>query len=62
MFGKYHKCRVIHEHMALCLQVFFCSRTHSQLTQFVSELQRTPFADTVATVALASRKVSFIAW
>ncbi len=40
------------------IQVFFCSRTHSQLSQFVSELQRTAFADTIATVALASRKVS----
>ena len=39
------------------LQVFFCSRTHSQLSQFVSELHRTAFADTIATVALASRKV-----
>ena len=43
--------------VAWCLQVFFCSRTHSQLSQFVSELQRTRFADTVAAVALASRKV-----
>ena len=41
-----------------CLQVFYCSRTHSQLSQFISELQRTSFADTVASVALASRKVS----
>lgn len=40
------------------LQVFYCSRTHSQLSQFISELQRTSFSDTVATVALASRKVS----
>lgn len=42
---------------SLALQVFYCSRTHSQLSQFISELQRTSFADTVATVALASRKV-----
>ncbi len=43
---------------AACLQVFFCSRTHSQLTQVVGELKRTPFAHSLATVALASRKVS----
>ena len=39
------------------MQVIFCSRTHSQLTQFVSELSRTPFAATLSMVALASRKV-----
>ena len=44
---------------ALLLQVIFCSRTHSQLTQFVAELRRTPFADSIAVVALASRKVRF---
>ncbi|CAI5458628.1 unnamed protein product [Closterium sp. Yama58-4] len=38
------------------LKVFFCSRTHSQLSQFISELRRTPFADQLFTVALASRK------
>ena len=46
---------------AICaarLQVFFCSRTHSQLTQVVGELKRTPFAQSLATVALASRRVS----
>ena len=40
------------------LQVIFCSRTHSQLSQFVAELRRTPFADSMALVALASRKVA----
>jgi chromosome transmission fidelity protein 1 len=37
-------------------QIIFCSRTHSQLTQFVGELHRTPFADSVSLVALASRR------
>jgi hypothetical protein len=37
--------------------VFFCSRTHSQLSQFVSELHRTPFAETLSVVAIAGRKV-----
>ena len=37
-------------------QIIFCSRTHSQLTQFVGELHKTPFADTMALVALGSRR------
>lgn len=37
-------------------QIIFCSRTHSQLTQFVGELHRTSFADTLSLVALGSRK------
>jgi chromosome transmission fidelity protein 1 len=37
-------------------QVIFSSRTHSQLTQFVGEMHRTPFADTMSLVSLASRK------
>lgn len=39
-------------------QVIFCSRTHSQLTQVVGELRRTPFGGedgTVNAVAVASR-------
>ena len=39
-------------------QVFFCSRTHSQLSQFVSELRRTPFAETLSVAAMAGRKVT----
>ncbi len=46
--------------LLVSVQVFFCSRTHSQLSQFVSELQRTTFADTIASVSLASRKVSSV--
>ncbi|PRW20458.1 putative ATP-dependent RNA helicase DDX11 [Chlorella sorokiniana] len=37
-------------------QIIFASRTHSQLTQFVGELHRTPFADEMSLVALGSRK------
>eukprot|EP00884_Botryococcus_braunii_P018140 jgi/Botrbrau1/5009/Bobra.0396s0030.1 len=37
-------------------QVLFCSRTHSQLAQFVGELKRTPFASRLRVVALGSRK------
>lgn len=38
------------------MQVLFCSRTHSQLSQFIGELRRTPFASSASAVALASRK------
>jgi chromosome transmission fidelity protein 1 len=37
-------------------QVIFCSRTHSQLSQFVGELHRTRFARSILLVAIASRK------
>ncbi|KAK2578682.1 hypothetical protein KPH14_012170 [Odynerus spinipes] len=35
--------------------IFFCSRTHSQLSQFVRELKRSPYSQDVAVVTLASR-------
>lgn len=38
------------------LKVFFCSRTHSQLSQFVGELQRTEFGKSLQSVSLGSRK------
>lgn len=38
------------------LKVFFCSRTHSQLSQFVGELKRTKFATSLQSVSLGSRK------
>ncbi|KAL2645441.1 hypothetical protein R1flu_013028 [Riccia fluitans] len=38
------------------LKVFFCSRTHSQLSQFVGELQRTAFSSSLKSVTLSSRK------
>jgi chromosome transmission fidelity protein 1 len=38
-------------------QIYFCSRTHSQLSQFISELHRTPFASTLSVATIASRKV-----
>uniref|UniRef100_A0A1J3GME6 Putative ATP-dependent RNA helicase DDX11-like protein 8 n=1 Tax=Noccaea caerulescens TaxID=107243 RepID=A0A1J3GME6_NOCCA len=37
------------------LQVFFCSRTHSQLSQFVKELRKTVFASKIKVVCLGSR-------
>jgi chromosome transmission fidelity protein 1 len=38
-------------------QIFFCSRTHSQLSQFVGELRRTNLPDSLSIIALAGRKV-----
>ncbi|KAF7992402.1 hypothetical protein HCN44_001727 [Aphidius gifuensis] len=37
-------------------QFFFCSRTHSQLTQFIGELKNSPYADKVSSVPLSSRQ------
>ena len=45
-------------HAAARRQVIFCSRTHSQLSQFVGELRRTRFAESLAVAALGSRQVA----
>lgn len=37
-------------------KIFFCSRTHSQLSQFMNEIRRTPFGASIPSVALGSRK------
>ncbi|XP_068651772.1 uncharacterized protein [Aristolochia californica] len=37
-------------------KVFFCSRTHSQLSQFVKELRKTEFSSKMNVVCLGSRK------
>ncbi|KAH7447640.1 hypothetical protein KP509_01G114900 [Ceratopteris richardii] len=42
--------------MQKTLKVFFCSRTHSQLSQFIKELQRTCFSSSLKTVSIGSRK------
>ncbi|KAL6431362.1 hypothetical protein ACFW04_007181 [Cataglyphis niger] len=36
-------------------KIFFCSRTHSQLTQFVHELKRSPYSQDISVVPLSSR-------
>jgi len=38
-------------------RIFFCSRTHSQLSQFVREVKKSPFGSDVSLVSLASRAV-----
>lgn len=38
------------------IKIFFCSRTHSQLTQFVHELKRSPYSQDVSVVPLSSRQ------
>lgn len=38
------------------LKVYFCSRTHSQLSQFIKELRKTKFASELTVVCLGSRK------
>lgn len=37
-------------------KIYFCSRTHSQLSQFVKELKKTVFANEIKIASLASRK------
>lgn len=38
------------------LKIYFCSRTHSQLSQFVKELRKTSFAKEIRVICLGSRK------
>ena len=38
-------------------RIYFCSRTHSQLSQFVREVKKSPFSESVSLVSLASRGV-----
>uniref|UniRef100_A0A8D0CHP4 ATP-dependent DNA helicase DDX11 n=1 Tax=Scleropages formosus TaxID=113540 RepID=A0A8D0CHP4_SCLFO len=39
-----------------CIQIYYCSRTHSQLAQFVHEVQKSPFAENISLVSLGSRQ------
>ncbi|XP_012217109.2 ATP-dependent DNA helicase DDX11 [Linepithema humile] len=37
-------------------KIFFCSRTHSQLAQFVHELKRSPYSQDISVVPISSRQ------
>ncbi|ELU04301.1 hypothetical protein CAPTEDRAFT_175213 [Capitella teleta] len=37
-------------------KIFYCSRTHSQLTQFVREVQKSPFGESTHLISLGSRQ------
>lgn len=39
------------------LKIYFCSRTHSQLSQFIKELRKTRFASELKVAILGSRKI-----
>ncbi|XP_011505013.1 PREDICTED: probable ATP-dependent RNA helicase DDX11 [Ceratosolen solmsi marchali] len=43
------------EEIAEQCKIFFCSRTHSQLSQFIGELKKSPYSEKVSLVSLASR-------
>ena len=38
------------------IKILYCSRTHSQITQFINELKRTEFCNKVRVVSLAREK------
>ncbi|XP_033190032.2 ATP-dependent DNA helicase DDX11 [Bombus vancouverensis nearcticus] len=38
------------------IKIFFCSRTHSQLSQFIGELRKSPYSKNVSVITLTSRQ------
>lgn len=36
-------------------KIYFCSRTHSQLTQFINELKKCPYSNDISAIVLSSR-------
>ncbi|XP_030587126.1 ATP-dependent DNA helicase DDX11 isoform X3 [Archocentrus centrarchus] len=44
---------LVEEHVA---KIYYCSRTHSQLAQFVHEVQKSPFSKDISVVTLGSRQ------
>lgn len=41
-------------------KIFFCSRTHSQLSQFIEELKKSPYSKNISVVTLTSRYFIYI--
>ncbi|KAF7224528.1 ATP-dependent DNA helicase DDX11 [Nothobranchius furzeri] len=44
---------LVEEHVT---KIYYCSRTHSQLAQFVHEVQKSPFSKSISLVTLGSRQ------
>ncbi|KAM8861761.1 ATP-dependent DNA helicase DDX11 isoform 2-T2 [Synchiropus picturatus] len=44
---------LVEEHVT---KIYYCSRTHSQLAQFVHEVQKSPFSQDISVVTLGSRQ------
>lgn len=44
---------LVEEHVT---KIYYCSRTHSQLAQFVHEIQKSPFSKDISVVTLGSRQ------
>ncbi|WAQ92847.1 hypothetical protein PtA15_17A329 [Puccinia triticina] len=58
MLDRHTGIKPQHEEVELepdCVKILFTSRTHSQLTQFISEVRKTSFRDRVRVIALGSR-------
>ncbi|KAI3766642.1 hypothetical protein L2E82_16710 [Cichorium intybus] len=51
-----HECSDEEEEEEADFKIYFCSRTHSQLSQFVKELKKTVFASELKVACLGSRK------
>ncbi|KAI9601952.1 hypothetical protein KEM48_001241 [Puccinia striiformis f. sp. tritici PST-130] len=58
MLDKYTGPKPGHQEVELepdCVKIYFTSRTHSQLNQFISEIRKTSFRDKVRVITLGSR-------
>uniref|UniRef100_A0A8C4IKM8 ATP-dependent DNA helicase DDX11 n=1 Tax=Dicentrarchus labrax TaxID=13489 RepID=A0A8C4IKM8_DICLA len=51
--SKTRNDELVEEHVA---KIYYCSRTHSQLAQFVHEVQKSPFSKDISLVTLGSRQ------
>ncbi|POW21764.1 hypothetical protein PSHT_02018, partial [Puccinia striiformis] len=58
MLDKYTGPKPGHQEVEIepdCVKIYFTSRTHSQLNQFISEIRKTSFRDKVRVITLGSR-------